>query len=79
MLNRFAAVLVEESLAGEERARVDIRDVGSNATLARQAVAHLRSNGQMRAISAFDGDCTEAMVEGWIREERGERHDVLHR
>ena len=30
----------------------------------------------IRALSAFDGDCTEAEVRGWIDSERGERNLV---
>lgn len=69
----FAAMLVEEAIAGPMRPRIAIKDVGSNATLARQSVAHLRMNPQLKALSVYDGDCTEAEVEGWVRGERGER------
>jgi predicted ATPase len=69
----FAVLIVEEAIAGPIRARVSVRDVGSNATLARQAVSHLRTGSPIRALSAFDGDCTEAQVRGWIHGERGER------
>jgi hypothetical protein len=72
--DRFAAVVVEEALAGPQRSRIEIRDVGSNVTLARQAVSHLRLSAELRAFSAFDGDCTEAQINSWIRNERGERH-----
>jgi len=72
--DRFAAVLVEEALAGPRRSRIEVRDVGSNVTLARQAVSHLRLSGELRALSVFDGDCTEAGVNGWIRDERAERN-----
>jgi predicted ATPase len=74
--DKFAAVLVGEALAGLNRPRIKIIDIGSNATLARQAVAHLRMNAQLRSLSVFDGDCTTAQVEGWIRSERGERNDL---
>ncbi|MEJ6789525.1 AAA family ATPase [Brevundimonas sp. BR2-1] len=69
----FASVIVEEAIAGPHRTRVSIRDVGSNATLARQSIAHLRMNPQIKALSVFDGDCTEAQVNGWLRDERAER------
>ncbi len=75
--DRFAAMVVEEALSGAQRSRVEIRDVGSNATLARQSVAHLRMGGNLKALSAFDGDCTQAAVEGWIRDERAERHELV--
>lgn len=74
--DRFAAVLVEEALAGPNRARIAVQDVGSNAALARHAVAHHRLNGPMRALSTFDGDCTDAQIERWIRDERAERTDI---
>jgi hypothetical protein len=69
----FAGLMVEESLAGPQRARISVRDVGNNLTLARQAVAHLRMSPQLRALSAFDGDCTEAQVNRWIADECAER------
>jgi prepilin-type processing-associated H-X9-DG protein len=69
----FAGLIVEEAVAGPQRPRISVRDVGSNATLARQSVAHLRMDTQMKALSAFDGDCTEAQVNGWLRNERAER------
>ncbi|MGQ9366512.1 ATP-dependent nuclease [Azospirillum sp. ST 5-10] len=69
----FAGLMVEESLAGPQRARISVHDVGSNVTLARQAVAHLRMAPQLRALSTFDGDCTEAQVNRWIAEESAER------
>ena len=49
--DRFAAVLVEEALAGPRRARIEVRDVGSNVTLARQAVVRRKagSRGRERA------------------------------
>ena len=72
--DRFASVLVEEALAGTQRSRVDVRDVGSNATVARQAISHLRLHAKIPALSAFDGDSTEASVREWIRSERGERN-----
>ena len=74
--DRFAALLVGQAIPGTQRARIEIRDIGSNATLARQAVAHMRLHGNLRALSAFDGDCTNAMIERWVREERADRHDL---
>jgi biotin operon repressor len=74
--DRFAAVLIEEATPAALRARIQIRDVGSNTTLARQSVSHLRMEGDLRALSVFDGDCTRAQVEGWIRDERAEREDL---
>lgn len=74
--DRLAAALIEEALDGAVRARVRVDDIGSNSTLARQAVSHLRTNGALRAISAFDGDCTEQDIANWIRSERGERNDL---
>jgi hypothetical protein len=74
--DQFAATLVEEALAGPIRARVAIRDIGSNATLARQAVAHLRTAGHLQALSCFDGDCNEKDVNRWISDERADRRDL---
>lgn len=68
--DRFAAQIIEECLAGPTRTRVKIQDIGSNVTLARQSVAHMRMQGIGAAVSAFDGDCTEAEISGWINAER---------
>ena len=72
----FAAALVGEAIAGDLRPRVRIHDIGSNAVLARQAVANLRTRPDIACLSVFDGDCTEADVNGWIDSERAER--ALH-
>ncbi len=72
----FAAAMVEESLTGPQRARITVRDVGSNVRLAHQAIAHLRMNPQLRALSVFDGDCAETEVNRWIAEERAERRNL---
>lgn len=74
--DKFASVLIEESLPGNLRARVAIRDVGDKVTLARQAVAHLKMNMALRAVSIFDGDCTAAQIQGWISNERGAHEDL---
>jgi hypothetical protein len=71
--DRFAATVVEEAVGGAIRARLDIQDIGSNATLARQAVAHLRVTPQLKSLSVFDGDCVDGDIEKWIREERADR------
>lgn len=71
--DRFAALIVEEAIAGVDRARVLIRDIGSNATVARQIVSHLRLDPLIPALAVFDGDCTRQQVERWIVEERAER------
>lgn len=68
--DRFAAQIIEECLAGPTRTRVTIQDIGSNVTLARQSVAHMRMPGVGRAVSAFDGDCTADQINNWINSER---------
>lgn len=74
--DKLASIVVEECLSGQDRARITVRDVGSNATLARQAIAHMRLNPGYRALSVFDGDCTGVDVNRWLREERAERELV---
>lgn len=71
--DKLASMVVEEGLIGPHRARVIVRDVGSNVTLARQAIAHMRLNPGYPALSLFDGDCSESDINGWIRDERAER------
>ncbi|WP_243375050.1 AAA family ATPase [Microvirga solisilvae] len=74
--DQLASVLVEEALPGSQRARIRIADVGSNATLARQAVSHLRSGNALTALSVFDGDCRPGDVQSWIGAERAERGNL---
>ena len=74
--DRFAGEIIGEALIGPMRSRVRIADIGSSATLARQAVSHLRSQMPMKALSAFDGDCDTGRVQGWIDSERGSRADL---
>ncbi len=69
----LAGMIVEECLTSGQRARLSIRDVGSNVTLARQSVAHLRMQPALKSLSAFDGDCTEAQITGWLNDEAAER------
>ena len=69
----LAGLIVGESLNGSELARIVIREIGSNATLARQSIAHLKMAPQLQALSVFDGDCTEAQVNRWINDERADR------
>jgi AAA domain, putative AbiEii toxin, Type IV TA system len=71
--DKFAALLIEEALPNALRRRVLIREIGDKATLARQAVAHLKMQLPLVALSIFDGDCTHQEIETWIRNETGGR------
>ncbi|MEZ5519877.1 MAG: ATP-binding protein [Dokdonella sp.] len=71
--DKFACMLVEEALVAPHRSRIAVRDVGSNVTLARQAIAHLKFDTVCSSLSMFDGDCTEIEIRRWLREERAER------
>jgi ABC-type thiamine transport system ATPase subunit len=66
-----AAVLIEEAIAYEDRCRLRIVDVGSNVTVIRQAVSHLRGGFPGQCLCILDGDCTAPQIEGWIVSERG--------
>lgn len=72
-----AAVLIEEALPAHVRSRVRIRDVGSSATVVRQAVSHVRSGLGIPQLCVLDGDCSDADLAGWLRAERGERTDLV--
>jgi hypothetical protein len=74
--DKFASMMVAESITRSDRVRVSFRDVGSNSALARQAVAHLRVGLGVRAVALFDGDCTRQEIEGWINGERAERQEL---
>jgi hypothetical protein len=75
--DRFASVVVEEALPVPQRTRVAIRDIGSNVTVAKQSIAHLRMDNRMRALSVYDGDCTDREIAEWLRAERAERDDLV--
>lgn len=69
--DQMAAVLIEESLLYEYRQRVRILDVGSDVTVIRQGVCHLRGGFGGRCLCVLDGDCMQQQIEGWITSETG--------
>jgi hypothetical protein len=69
--DQAAAVLIEEAVPYADRRRLQIIAVGSNATVARQAVCHLRGGFPGECLCVLDGDCSRQDVEGWIASERG--------
>ena len=56
--------------------RLNIVPVGSDATVIRQGVSHIRSGFDMRCICVLDGDVKKVQVEKWIKSELGERDDI---
>lgn len=66
-----AAVLVEEAIAYEDRRRLRMIDVGSNVTVIRQAVSHMRGGFPRQCLCVLDGDCAAPQIEEWIASERG--------
>jgi predicted ATPase len=69
--DHVAAILIEESLPGELRARCLIKQIGSAAGVVRQGVAHLKSGYRMRALCVLDGDVRERQIRDWITGETG--------
>lgn len=67
--DRSAAVLIEEAISYEDRRRLRIRDVGSDATVIRQGVSHLRGGFGGGCLCVPDGDATQHQVDGWILSE----------
>lgn len=67
--DRSAVVLIEEAIPYADRRRLKIMDVGSDATVIRQGVSHLRGEFQGDCLCVPDGDVTEAQINGWIRSE----------
>ena len=61
-----AKILIEEALPHDLRVRSTVREIGSNRTVIRQGVSHLKSGFQMGVLCALDGDCAEQDVEGWV-------------
>lgn len=70
--DRFASVMIEESLPASVLTRVCICDVGSDATVVRQGVAHIRSGNPMRCVCILDGDATVDQIQDWINAEQGQ-------
>jgi AAA domain, putative AbiEii toxin, Type IV TA system len=66
-----AAVLIEEAIEYADRIRLRIIDVGSNVTVVRQAVCHLRGGFPGECLCVLDGDCSPQQVQGWIASESG--------
>ncbi len=64
-----AKALIEEALPYGLRNRTDVREVGSNETVVRQGVSHLRSGYTMRAMCVLDGDCSESDIKKAIAKE----------
>lgn len=69
--DRAAAVLIEEAVRYADRRRLRIIDVGSNLTVVRQAVCHLRGGFPGQCLCILDGDCLPREVDRWIASERG--------
>lgn len=69
--DQAAAVLIEEAVSYADRTRLTIIEVGSNVTVVRQAVCHLRAGFPGQCVCVLDGDCSPQDVEGWIASERG--------
>src|SRR5262249_43738483 len=67
-----AAVLIDEALTYSDRRRVRIVDVGSDATVIKQAVCHLRGEFPGGCLCVLDGDCTDQQVQGGIASERSQ-------
>ena len=69
--DKVAAILISEALPMNNRTRVKVQDIGSDATVIRQGVSHLRSGFPMRILCILDGDCNEGVVAQWIISETG--------
>ncbi|HYW06087.1 MAG TPA: AAA family ATPase [Longimicrobium sp.] len=71
-----AVALVSASLPHSSLVRVRVRPIGSNHTVIRQGVAHIRGEMPAQGLCILDGDCTESLVENWIRSEDVERDNA---
>lgn len=74
--DKVAAILIGEALPLHLRSRIKVQDIGSDATVIRQGVSHIRSGFPMRSLCVLDGDCEDTDVERWIRSECGDRRDI---
>jgi len=67
--DRSAAILIEEAVPYEDRTRLRILDVGSDATVVRQGVSHLRGQFTGRCLCVLDGDTKDKLIATWIKSE----------
>lgn len=67
--DQAAAVLIDEALSYADRRRVRILDVGSDVTVVRQGVCHLRGDFPGACLCVLDGDTTQADVGRWLASE----------
>lgn len=74
--DKAASVLIEEAVTYADRRRLRIIDVGSNVTVVKQAVCHVRGGFPGECLCVLDGDCSPQEVEGWIASERGADHHI---
>lgn len=71
-----ACSIISRALSGAQRQRVRVLPVGDKATIALQAISHVRAGLRMRHLVLWDGDVTNAEVAGWLTtnpEEHGQR------
>ncbi len=74
--DRLASVLIEEAIQNDYRRRLKIMAVGSDATVIRQGVSHLRGAFPGICLCVPDGDTTEAQIDGWIQSETNGSQDM---
>ena len=74
--DRAAAMMIEEAIPYEDRRRLRVVDVGSDATVIRQGVSHLRGDFPGGCLCVPDGDTTQVQIDGWIQSETNGNADI---
>ena len=65
----WAEMLIEEAVRYDDRTRLKVIQIGSNATVVRQGVSHLRGRFPGRCLCVLDGDSKKNHIDGWLRSE----------
>ena len=74
--DQAAAILIEEAIPYEDRRRLRILNVGSDVTVVRQGVCHLRGGFPGACFCVLDGDTTPNQIAGWLTSEANDDPDI---
>ena len=74
--DEVAAALIQESLSYDDQIRTRILPVGSDVTVIRQGVSHLRGGYEGKCLCIMDGDCDQRDILKRIVSEKAENVDL---
>ena len=75
--DNFAAALISHCLPKDLRIRVNVVPIGDSSKVAAQLGAHVRGNNPGPAKCVFDGDCSLANIDAWLRRENLKEDDSI--